>query len=110
MLTTAVANAELTCAAVELSRFIPPDGMTCASYMATYISIFGGKLYGDPQSSSECEFCTATSTNTYLQALSLNFNDAWRNFGLMIVYIAFNCAAALFIYWLARVPKKTKID
>jgi flagellar biosynthesis/type III secretory pathway M-ring protein FliF/YscJ len=29
----------------------------------------------------------------------------WRNFGLLWVYVVFNIFAAVFFYWLARVPK-----
>ena len=34
--------------------------------------------------------------------------DRWRNFGIMFAYIIFNVFGALFLYWLTRVPKKSK--
>ena len=41
----------------------------------------------------------------FLAGVGTNISDSWRNFGLMWVYIFFNLAAALFLYWLGRVPK-----
>ena len=62
----------------------------------------------DPDATSNCMFCTISKTDVYLSGISSNFNDAWRNFGLMWAYIVFNIFGAVFIYWLARVPKGKK--
>ncbi|KAM0756076.1 hypothetical protein T439DRAFT_341482 [Meredithblackwellia eburnea MCA 4105] len=110
MLTTAVSGAELTCSDVELSRFSPPSGETCSQYMSEYISTVGGKLYGNADSTTLCEFCSATTTNSYLSQLGMSFDTAWRNFGLLWVYIFFNIAAATLLYWAFRVPKKARMN
>ncbi|GKZ71138.1 hypothetical protein AnigIFM60653_003613 [Aspergillus niger] len=104
MLATGVSGTTATCEAVEYLHFSPPPDTTCQSYMSNYISTHGGYLE-NPNATSDCSFCTISSTDTYLAQVNSYFSDAWRNFGLMWVYIVFNIFAAVFIYWLARVPK-----
>lgn len=109
MLTTAVADTTVTCASNELLNFSPPNGQTCQDYMTPYISAFGGQLEsGTEGDTSNCSYCQISSTNTFLAAVASNPDNKWRDFGLIWVYIAFNIAAAVFFYWLGRVPKGAK--
>ena len=64
----------------------------------------------DPTATTQCKFCTARDTNVYLAQLSSEYSTRWRNFGIMWAFIIFNIAAALFLYWLARVPRKQKVQ
>lgn len=64
----------------------------------------GGAVY-NANATQDCQFCAITNTNVYLEALSSRYSERWRNFGLMWVYISFNIFAAIFLYWLVRVPK-----
>jgi len=105
MLSTAVANQRVTCAANEYVTFQPPAGQTCQAYMAPYISTAGGYLE-DPNATTDCNFCTYESTNVFLTGVSASYSHYWRDFGILWVYIIFNICAAVMIYWLARVPKK----
>lgn len=107
MLSTGVSGTNVVCEDVELLHFDPPSNMTCQQYMGPFIKRAGGYL-SNPDATSNCGFCQMSSTDTYLAMVSSYFSDAWRNFGLMWVYIAFNIAGAVFIYWLARVPKGAK--
>jgi len=104
MLATAVADSSVVCAANELLRFSPPAGQTCGQYMAAYMSYAGGYLQ-DAANTSECSFCQIDNTNDYIAAVDIYYRHAWRDFGIMWVYIIFNVVAAVGIYWLARVPK-----
>ncbi|OJJ45647.1 hypothetical protein ASPZODRAFT_98405 [Penicilliopsis zonata CBS 506.65] len=108
MLSTGVSGTEAVCEAVEFLRFDPPSNTTCASYMADYIAVNGGYLEY-PNATDSCAFCTISSTDTFLAAVSSHYKDAWRNFGIMWAYIIFNVCAAVFIYWLARVPKGKRV-
>lgn len=107
MLATGVSNAAVTCAANEYLHFNPPTGQTCGTYMAKYINTNGGYLT-DSNATSGCEYCTIKTTNGYLNELSVSPHHSWRDFGLLWAYIGFNVSAALFLYWLVRVPKKSK--
>jgi hypothetical protein len=107
MLSVGVANTKVVCAANELLKFAPPSGQTCASYMKAYIGVAGGYLQ-DPEATGECSFCQLSDTNVFLQAVGAKYADRWRNFGILWLYIVFNVAAALALYWLVRMPKKSK--
>ncbi|KAG6090993.1 ZEB2-regulated ABC transporter 1 [Claviceps sp. LM220 group G6] len=104
MLTTGVANTDVVCADNEFLKFKPPGNQTCLEYMKDYIDVFGGKL-ADESDRSMCQYCTISETNAYLAGVSSYYSDRWRNFGILWVYVLLNISAAMFIYWLARVPK-----
>lgn len=103
MLATAVGNSQITCATNEYLHVSPPAGQTCAEYMDSYVSSVGGYLL-NPSAIENCSYCQVKETNSFLAAVGTSPSDSWRNFGLMWVYIVFNVAAALFLYWLGRVP------
>ena len=56
-------------------------------------------------STTECVFCTGSETNIFLQGVSAEYGDRWRNLGVFLAYVVFNVAAAVGFYWLAKVPK-----
>lgn len=107
MLTTGIANQRTHCAENEFVSFQPRSGETCAEYMRPYIRHNGGYLQ-DPGAMQDCSFCSYDDTNVFLNLIGLDYGNVWRDFGLMWVYIFFNVFAAVGIYWLARVPKKSK--
>ncbi|OBT88242.1 hypothetical protein VE02_02778 [Pseudogymnoascus sp. 03VT05] len=104
MISVAVANTKVVCATNEFLHFVPVAGATCGEYMKGYIKEMGGYLT-DPSATDTCSFCAIEETNTYLAASHVYYSQRWRNFGIFLSYIVFNIAGALFIYWLARVPK-----
>lgn len=104
ILSTGLANVDITCASNEYITLSPPGGQTCGQYMADYISRAGGYLL-DSDATVKCKFCKIKETNVYLAGINSYYDDRWRNFGLMWVYVAFNIAAALALYWVLRMPK-----
>ncbi|CAH0028476.1 unnamed protein product [Clonostachys rhizophaga] len=105
MIATAVANSKVECASVEFMQFAPPSGTTCGQFMGPYIQQVGGYLR-DENATDMCSFCTISDTNVYLAQSKVFYSERWRNFGIFMVYSVFNLGGALFVYWLARVPKK----
>lgn len=107
MLSVGVANTNVVCAANEYLHFDPPDGKQCGEYMEPFRMVWGGYAQ-DPNATSDCSYCSMGETNVFLATVHANYDDAWRNFGILWVYIIVNIAGALFFYWLARVPKNKK--
>ncbi|KAL9949874.1 ZEB2-regulated ABC transporter 1 [Verticillium nonalfalfae] len=107
MLSTGLANTRVTCSDVELVSFDPPSNQTCGAYLSDYISSAGGYLT-DPSAQSNCNYCPIADTNVFLDAVSASYDNRWRDFGIGMVYIAFNIAASLALYWLVRMPKGKK--
>ena len=106
MLSVGVANTDVVCAENEYVYFKPAGGKTCGEYLADYIKAVGGRL-ADNSATDMCKFCTIDKTNKFLQGVSSNYHDRWRNFGILWGFVIFNIFAALFVYWLARVPTKS---
>ena len=107
VIATGLANNEVVCTAVEYLHFDPPTGKTCESYLATYIAEAGGYLTNG-NATSDCSYCALSETNEFLESVYAFYDTRWRNFGFMFAYIIFNIFGAIFLYWLARVPKKGK--
>lgn len=108
MLSAGVSNAQVSCADNEFLVFNPPSDRTCGTYMQRYIDQNGGYLV-DSSATSNCSYCSVGETNSFLTALSIDPSHAWRDFGLLWVYIVVNIMGALFFYWLVRMPKKAQI-
>ncbi|KYK54403.1 ABC transporter ABCl1 [Drechmeria coniospora] len=106
MLSTGVANTEVVCAANELLHFSPPAEQTCGEYMSSYVEIFGGRVM-DASATATCAFCPIADTNTFLARVDSRYSERWRNLGILSAYVVFNIAAAMLVYWLARVPKRS---
>lgn len=107
MLSVGIANTHTYCAQNEFLQFSPPPGQTCGEYMQRYISQAGGYLQSN-SSTGTCNYCQYDDTNVYLQAVSITYANAWRDFGILWAYILFNIFAAVGLYWLVRVPKGSR--
>jgi ATP-binding cassette subfamily G (WHITE) protein 2 (PDR) len=107
MLSVGLANSSVNCASNELLHFDPPSGKTCGEYIQDYVSFAGGRMQDD-NATSDCSFCAISDTNVFLKALSSDYSQAWRNFGILWAYVIFNIFAALALYWLIRMPKNKK--
>lgn len=105
-----IANTAVTCADNEYLRFNVGAGFsTCTDYLAQYQNSTNNIGYlRDPTSTSQCEFCTYDNSNSFLASVNISYDDRWRNFGILWAFIVFNMFAAVFFYWLFRVPKKTR--
>lgn len=106
-MSTALGQAPAYCAETEFQTFYAPASQTCGEYMEGYISQAGGYLR-DAQATGECNYCQIDSTSQFLETISASWENRWRDFGLLWVYVAFNIAAAVFLYWFCRVPKTKK--
>ncbi|KAK5658003.1 hypothetical protein OQA88_2557 [Cercophora sp. LCS_1] len=107
VLSNGLAHAEVRCSKIELLSLVPRAGETCAQFLGGYIQTRGGYVVDIP-GSDVCQYCPVDRTDTVLEALSIRYEDRWRNFGILWAYTLFNALAALGVYWLARVPKQRK--
>lgn len=105
-MSTTLGQASAYCAENEFQIFAPANG-TCLEYMQQYMSVAGGYLR-DGQATDQCQYCRIDSTDQFLAGINANWDTRWRDFGLLWVYVVFNVAGAVFLYWLCRVPKGKK--
>ena len=112
LMATTIGDAPAHCAENEFQNFAAPANQTCAEYLDPYIAMAGGYV-GDLSAQAgvdptNCNFCQLDSTNQYLSRINIDFKDRWWHFGLLWVYVVFNIAAAMALYWMFRVPKTKK--
>ena len=86
MLSTAVANVDVVCAANEMLKFEPLSGMTCGEYLDDYINGVDGMqgvggYLEDRNSTTMCSYCPMDKTNTFLAQVGSYYDERWRNFG-----------------------------
>lgn len=105
VLSTGLANTHVTCSSNELVHLEPPSGQACGDYLSNFIGAAGGYLQ-DSNATSDCSYCPIADTNVFLTSVSSSYAHRWRDFGIGMVFIVFNIAASLFLYWLVRMPKK----
>jgi ABC-type multidrug transport system permease subunit len=118
ILSTGLAGAPAYCSDIEVLHFEPPSNLTCGEYLTGYIEMAGGYLVdaaaemgiggqglagGD---NGECAYCPVSSTDAILGTLGVRWDERWRNFGIMFVYVGVNVVGAGAIYWAVRVPKR----
>jgi len=108
MLSVGLARATVRCAENEFVLFEPPNGSTCGQYIQDYRNMVQTGYMEDPQARDNCRWCSIDSTDAFLAQVSSDYSVAWRNFGILWAYVIFNIFAALALYWLIRMPKKTK--
>ena len=104
MLGAGLANVEVTCAAEEYTIVDPPSGETCYEYLVDQMNNVGGYLL-DHNATESCRFCKLQYSNVFLSQIEVEYSNRWWNFGVIWVYVAFNIAAAIGLYWVARMPK-----
>ncbi|KZT26063.1 hypothetical protein NEOLEDRAFT_1063829, partial [Neolentinus lepideus HHB14362 ss-1] len=99
----AVGKTLISCSDVEYVTLTPPSGLTCGDYMQAFISYAGGYLV-DPNATSGCQFCSSRTTDELLgKYFNIQYAHRWRNFGLLLVYTAFNTAAIYVFTYVFRI-------
>ena len=107
IMSTAVANNNVTCADYEVLHIVPPSvgNMSCGEFLGPFAEAAGGRVL-DPTAHDECGYCPIGTTNDFLAQFDLSYDTRWRDFGLVWVFILVNISAALGLYWAFRVPKR----
>lgn len=106
MLAVGIANVDVHCQAREILHLNPTAGKTCVEFMGKFVAAAGGYLVNE-SATTDCQYCSIGKSNALLASFSSEYSNRWRNFGILQGYVIFNAAMAVFIYWLARVPKNS---
>ncbi|KAL5606923.1 hypothetical protein BROUX41_003299 [Berkeleyomyces rouxiae] len=102
IVSTMLHGRKVVCSASETSRFNPPSGMTCGTYLADYLVDATGVLQ-NPNDTTDCRYCAYTVADQYLKPSKIEWSDKWRNYGIMWVFVLFNIFVAVLSYWAVRV-------
>jgi ABC-type multidrug transport system ATPase subunit/ABC-type multidrug transport system permease subunit len=96
-------NLKVVCTEADLLRFLPPLGQTCGEYTANFFAYGAPGYIANPNATQpeQCGYCTYKSgPEFYENNLGWSASNKWRNFGILIVFFAFNVALfLLLVYW-----------
>lgn len=95
----------ITCAQNELAVFDAPTGQTCGEYLQRYMEAGAPGQLLNPDATTGCEYCPLRNADQFLQRSWISTSDGGRNLGILWVYIVFNAAAAVGLYWAFRVKR-----
>ncbi|PHH53809.1 ZEB2-regulated ABC transporter 1 [Ceratocystis fimbriata CBS 114723] len=104
IVSTMLHGRKVVCSEAEVSRFNPPSGMTCGTYLADYLADAIGVLQ-NPDATSDCRYCAYTLADQYLAPSKIKWSEKWRNYGIMWAFVIFNIFIAVVTYWMFRVRK-----
>ncbi|KAL3448042.1 ABC-2 type transporter-domain-containing protein, partial [Aspergillus insuetus] len=104
VMSAALGGAIVTCAETEVLEIQPPLNLTCSAFLGPFAKETGGNLL-NPEATDMCRYCIISTTDQFLSRFDIFYKDAWRNFGVLWVYVIFNVGAAVALYWVFRVPK-----
>ncbi|KAK0130195.1 hypothetical protein ONS96_000718 [Cadophora gregata f. sp. sojae] len=101
---TQLHNREVDCASNEVSVFDSPAGQTCGQYLQSYLTDARGYLL-NPNDTESCQYCSIRTGDIFLAGSKITWDQRWRNFGIMWVFIIFNFFGAILLYYAFRVKK-----
>lgn len=82
-------NVPVSCKSDEYSIFNPPAGQTCGEYASKFMETATGYI-SNLNATSGCQYCTYEKGQDFYQGLSMDYDNRWRNVGIMFIYLAFN--------------------
>lgn len=90
MVVTELHDSPVVCATSELSTFSIPDSFAdCGSYMSEYFKN-GGLGYVVSNATKTCEYCAYKVGDQFYTALGFDFDNRWRDLGILIAFIGSN--------------------
>jgi ATP-binding cassette subfamily G (WHITE) protein 2 (PDR) len=108
LVSTMSAGRPVICSASEVLMFDPPANTSCGAYLDPFAAATGGVVQ-NPGATSDCRYCTLSSTDQFLAGSNIYYSQRWRNFGIMWAFIVFNAAVAALSYYLFRVARMRRL-
>lgn len=106
-----ISGMKVSCSDIELLEIpLPPGQGTCGEYLAAHLQQTTGMIMNPEATSDHCEYCPVSEANLVLESLGMEPEKAraWRNLGLLAVYVVVDIIALFAIYYLSRVPWKLR--
>ena len=88
ILTFTVFDRPVECASHEFAVFDPPNGQSCAQYLADYLMGEGARAnLVNPTDLTACRVCEYTRGSDYLYTINLlQYYDGWRDAGIVVLF------------------------
>ncbi|TVY15202.1 ZEB2-regulated ABC transporter 1 [Lachnellula arida] len=101
---TGLSGKTVHCSNNELAIMQPLAGQTCGDYLTPYAKLAGGTIY-NKDARADCQYCSISTSDQFLNSVSISYNTRWRDYGIGWAYIVFNIFTAVLLYYLIRVRK-----
>ncbi|KAF9544056.1 hypothetical protein EC957_012442 [Mortierella hygrophila] len=82
-------NVPVICKNDEFSKFYPPPGQTCGQYASAFMEKATGYI-NNLNATDFCQYCQYKVGQDFYEPLSMDFDNRWRNLGILCLYICFN--------------------
>lgn len=89
MVVTELHGRTVECKASELQHFTSPIGQSCGEYMSNFFES-GGAGYIVNNATNACQYCAYKVGDQFYTALGLNFDNRWRDLGILMAFIGSN--------------------
>ncbi|ORZ21516.1 ABC-2 type transporter-domain-containing protein [Absidia repens] len=99
----------VACTDSDLLTYRPPPGQTCQQYSEEFFSTGGGTGYltGDSLNSTDlCSYCLYSKGEDYYTRIGWDFQNRWRDWGILLAFWIFNVMAFVFFVWLFRKQRR----
>ncbi|KAN0038043.1 hypothetical protein ACTA71_000215 [Dictyostelium dimigraforme] len=106
LITTVLKPIQVICTDVDLIKFTAPNGLDCQSYSAPFLESAPGNVITLNNSTNECGYCIYQTGEDYFQSLGWDYNNRWRNFGIIVAYWGSSMLAILFFVYLTQKPRR----
>ncbi|GAA5812451.1 hypothetical protein MFLAVUS_005907 [Mucor flavus] len=98
---------QVVCGSQDYIKIRVPPGQTCGGYMEPYFQSGGVGYVGNPDSTEYCDYCQyKTGADFYEKRIGWEFQNRWRNFGILSAYTLFNVAVFTLFVFLFRKQKR----
>ncbi|BFZ62298.1 Multidrug resistance protein [Saitoella coloradoensis] len=101
MLSNVLHELPVRCQGAEINIFQPAAGQTCNQYAGAYLAVAPGYLY-NPDATADCQYCTFKTGDGFLATRDMSWDNRWRDFGILIGYVAFNMIMTFVLLWAFR--------
>ncbi|KAJ1721035.1 ATP-binding cassette transporter snq2, partial [Coemansia biformis] len=105
VITNDLHGSRVQCHSKELYVFEPPANTTCSDYAGEWVKHASGYL-NNPDASAGCQFCPFSVGDEFYHSLDWNFSHRWRNFGILMGFLAFNIAFTTLMIKVYKVNKR----
>ncbi|KAF9908837.1 hypothetical protein EC991_009356 [Linnemannia zychae] len=94
-LTTAqLHDVRVWCKDDEFFTFHPPAGQTCGQYASAFLDRATGYI-ANINATDSCQYCQYEYGQDFYSGLGMDFDNRWRNMGIICLYIGFNVLMVL---------------
>ena len=103
---------DVKCSKHEYAIFNPPSGKTCGEYLSDYLDKGLGMASHliNPEDTTDCQVCSYTKTNDYLQSLNLKeYYYGWRDAGIVALMV-FSSYALVYVLMKLRTKASKKAE